>query len=36
LVDNSTTGRKTGKTHRFEIWFHYLDEQVYTWMSRCT
>jgi hypothetical protein len=29
LVDISTTGRKTGKTRRFEIWSHYLDEQVH-------
>ena len=29
LVDISTTGRKTGQTHRFEIWFHYLDRQIY-------
>ena len=29
LVDISTTGRKTGQTHRFEIWFHYLAGQVY-------
>ena len=36
LVDISTTGRKTGKTRRFEIWSHYLDKKVYTWMSRCT
>ena len=29
LVDISTTGRKTGQAHRFEIWFHYLDRQIY-------
>lgn len=29
LCDISMTGRKTGKTYRFEIWFHYTDGQLY-------
>lgn len=29
LCDITMTGRKTGKTYRFEIWFHYSDGQLY-------
>lgn len=29
LVDITTTGRKTGKPHKLEIAFHYLDQDIY-------
>ena len=29
LIDITTTGRKTGRTSRKEIWFHYMDGRVY-------
>ena len=29
LIDITTTGRKTGRAHRKEIWFHYQDGRVY-------
>ena len=28
VVDITTTGRRTGRPHRIEIWAHYLDGQV--------
>ena len=28
-IDITTTGRKTGKPHRIEIWFHNLDGRLY-------
>lgn len=29
LVDITTTGKKTGKSHKIEIGFHYLDQEIY-------
>ena len=29
LIDITTTGRKTGRPRRIEIWFHYQDGRVY-------
>ena len=29
LIDITTTGAKTGKSHRIEIAFHYFDNKVY-------
>jgi deazaflavin-dependent oxidoreductase (nitroreductase family) len=29
LIDISTTGRKTGKTHRIEISFHTFEDEIY-------
>ncbi len=29
LVDITTTGKKTGKPHKIEIAFHYLDQDIY-------
>jgi len=29
IVDISTTGRKTGRVHRHEIWLHTADSQFY-------
>ena len=29
LIDITTTGRRTGQPRRKEIWFHYLDGQLY-------
>lgn len=28
-IDITTIGRRSGRPHRIEIWFHYLDGQVY-------
>ena len=28
-IDITTTGRASGQPRRIEIWFHYIDEQVY-------
>lgn len=28
LIDITTTGRKTGRPRRIEIWFHYLDGRI--------
>ncbi|MCI0713236.1 MAG: nitroreductase family deazaflavin-dependent oxidoreductase [Chloroflexi bacterium] len=28
-IDITTTGRKTGRQRRKEIWFHYIDGQIY-------
>ena len=29
LIDITTIGRSSGKSHRIEIWFHYLNETIY-------
>ena len=29
LIDITTTGRKTGKRHRIEIQFHYVDRRIF-------
>ena len=29
LIDITTTGRKTGRARRIEIWFHYQDSRLY-------
>lgn len=29
LIDITTTGRKTGQSHKIEIAFHYLDQKIY-------
>lgn len=29
VIDITTTGRKTGRPHRKEIWFHNVDGQLY-------
>lgn len=29
VIDITTIGRKSGKLHRIEIWFHNLDGQIY-------
>jgi hypothetical protein len=29
VVDITTTGRRSGDRHRIEIWFHYLDVDLY-------
>ena len=29
VIDITTTGKKSGKSHRNEIWFHNLDGQIY-------
>jgi len=29
LIDITTTGRKTGRPRRIEIWFHYQDDDLY-------
>ncbi|KPK07459.1 MAG: hypothetical protein AMJ56_13280 [Anaerolineae bacterium SG8_19] len=29
LIDITTTGRMTGQSHRIEIAFHYLDQDIY-------
>lgn len=29
VIDITTVGRKSGEKRRIEIWFHYIDEQVY-------
>ena len=29
LIDITTTGRKTGRTIRKEMWFHYMDGRLY-------
>ena len=28
-IDITTTGRRSGKPRRLEIWYHYIDDQVY-------
>ena len=29
VIDITTTGRKTGKPRRIEIWFHHIDGKIY-------
>lgn len=35
-IDITTVGRKTGRERRIEIWFHYVDGEVYLTGLPCT